>query len=866
MSAPTLTIEELFTRLAEGRAAGVTVVTPNARLARELAREFDDRQAAAGRQCWESADILPLAAFVERTWEEALYGPGGAGLPMLLTPAQERELWVEAIAASRWAGALLDVSRTAAQAMEAWRLAHAWRIAPPEAGSAGTEDARAFASWAAAYAWRARNEGLTDAATLPDLELTARGTKLLVAYAFDILPPQALAVLRRYAHAFCAPPARRSRVLRASFASVAEELESAAWWARTKLECGARRIGIVVPDLVERRRALARIFARVLRPGSELPGAAAAPMPFNVSAAEPLAAWPLAAAALGLLELAHGEVPFEAASRLLRSPFLGGAETEYAARARLDARLRRECGPRIGLAELIARSGDCPRLRAHLEAVFAIRPRGASPHDWARHFSAVLEAAGFPGERTLDSVEYQVRGKWHEVLAELAGLASVRGRLSAEEALARLRRLAAETAFQPESEDAPVQVLGLLEAAGQQFDALWVSGLTDEAWPLHARPNPFLPIALQKRAGIPESSAETSLALDARITAGWAAAADEVVFSWPRREADRDLAPSPLIAQFEEHALDIARGTRYRDAIFAQRALEAATDERAPPVGATTGVHGGTRLVADQAACPFRAFARHRLGAEALESPQPVPDARTRGLLVHALMAHIWRELKSSTALGTRELAPLVAAAAQAAVREARLEGALAQLEARRLERLAREWLELERNRDAFDVVRIEDRITIEIGGLSLTGRLDRMDRLADGTHAVIDYKTGDRASAGQWLDERPDDPQLPLYALAAGETVAALAIARIRTGEMKFSGFAAGECGIPGLRRAEDWNALVHAWRTRLDALAREFASGWAAVAPKRGLATCRDCDLQPLCRVHEKLAAFAGETEAEG
>jgi ATP-dependent helicase/nuclease subunit B len=863
MSAPALTLEELFARLAEGRAAGVTVVTPNARLARELVREFDARQAAAGRGRWESADILPLAAFIERTWEEALYGPDGASLPMLLTPAQERELWQEAIAGSRWASALLDVPRTAARAMQAWRLAHAWRIAPQEDKSAGTEDTHAFAAWAAAYARRVKKEGLTDAATLPDLGLVAHGTKLLVAYAFDILPPQTEAVLRRYRHAFCAPPPRRARALRTSFASFAEELESAAWWARAKLESGARRIGIVVPDLAERRRAVARIFARVLRPGNALPDAAAAPMPFDVSAAEPLASWPLAATALGLLELAHGEVAFDAASRLLRSPFLGGAEAELSARARLDARLRRECGPRIGLGELIARSGDCPRLRAHLEAAFAIRAHGAAaPQDWARHFSAVLEAAGFPGERALDSVEYQVRGKWHEMLAELARLGSVRGTLSAREALARLRRLAAETPFQPEGGDVPVQVLGLLEAAGQQFDALWVSGLTDEAWPLHARPNPFLPIALQKRAGIPEASAETSLALDARITAGWAAAAGEVVFSWPRREEDRDLAPSPLIARFEERAPDIARGARYRDAIFAQRALEAAADERAPPVAAP-GVHGGTRLIADQAACPFRAFARHRLGAEALESPQPAPDARTRGMLAHALMARIWRELKSSAALGTCELAPVIAAAARAAVREAGLEGALAQLEGARLERLARDWLEVERSRDAFDVVRIEDRIAIEIGGLSLAGRLDRMDRLADGSHVVIDYKTGSRASTGGWLEERPDDPQLPLYALAAGEAVAAVAIARIRAGEMKFSGFAAGECGIPGVRRAGDWRALVDAWRTRLDALAREFASGWAPVDPKRGLATCRDCDLQPLCRVHEKLAALAGETE---
>ena len=56
---------ELFSRLAEGHAARVTVVTPNVRLARELAREFDQQQIDKGLKVWETADILPLSAFIE---------------------------------------------------------------------------------------------------------------------------------------------------------------------------------------------------------------------------------------------------------------------------------------------------------------------------------------------------------------------------------------------------------------------------------------------------------------------------------------------------------------------------------------------------------------------------------------------------------------------------------------------------------------------------------------------------------------------------------------------------------------------------------------------------------------------------------
>ena len=57
---------DLFARLAEGHAAGVTVVTPNKRLSQALMGEFDDFQIAKDLKVWEAPDILPFGAFVER--------------------------------------------------------------------------------------------------------------------------------------------------------------------------------------------------------------------------------------------------------------------------------------------------------------------------------------------------------------------------------------------------------------------------------------------------------------------------------------------------------------------------------------------------------------------------------------------------------------------------------------------------------------------------------------------------------------------------------------------------------------------------------------------------------------------------------
>ena len=224
------------------------------------------------------------------------------------------------------------------------------------------------------------------------------------------------------------------------------------------------------------------------------------------------------------------------------------------------------------------------------------------------------------------------------------------------------------------SSDLPVQVLGILESDGLEFDHLWVSGLTDEAWPLAARPNPFLPVALQKKAGIPEASADSALALDRRITEGWLHAAGEVVFSHALREQDRELTPSALIADVPAGDVDLAAFPRYRDVLHAARALEDIADGAAPPYDRKT-VGGGTRVLADQAACPFRAFAHHRLRANGLETPAAGLDARDRGNLLHALMAELWGALRTKARLDTMapdELTGAINRAADSAVNKVR--------------------------------------------------------------------------------------------------------------------------------------------------------------------------------------------------
>jgi probable DNA repair protein len=928
---PRIPKPELLGRLAEGHAARTSVVTPNLRLAAALRRDFDAQQIAKGLTAWEAADMLPLPAFVERLYEDALYAE--LALPILLTGAQEQALWEDIVRGSESGAALLSAPPAAALAREAWQLAHAWRLMPRLKGYPANDDVRAFADWAWRYEGITQRDRHCDRARLADIvaphlaHAALRKPATLVAYGFDILNAQQRELFAALAKAgvavvACGPPGyegRAAAACRTAFTSAKEEIRAAARWARSRLEADSNaRIGIVVPDLAQSRNAVKRIFAQVMEPAHWLRGQEVRPLPFNISLGEPLSSYPLVAAALRVLELARGEVEFELASSVIRSPFIAGAGAELAQRARLDAELRKVAGPMTGLERLrraIARltASDnrhgpygvaaCPILAQRLAQLSKFgreNLHGAKhPGEWGKVISALLDAAGFPGERTLASVEYQTLKKFHEAIAGFAALERVTGRMRFDDACARLARITAQTLYQPEAPEVPIQVLGVLESAGLEFDHLWVMGLTDEAWPIPARPNPFIPVALQRAAGVPESSAAASLELDSRITRGWLAAAGEVALSHPLREQDRELVPSPLIRDLTESKpgdLDLPEYESMREAIRCARRGERTADFRAPPLAqgaANAGGSGGTGVFKDQAACPFRAFALHRLGAEGLEAPPSGLDGRERGTLLHALLARVWQELKSKARLDTTsdtDLDALLARAADYAIGRLRARrpdavvGRFAELEKTRLVKLGRAWLAIERARPPFEVAAVEQKRPVSFGGVTVNAKLDRMDSLiADEqgqwlgrSHAILDYKTGS-VNVGDWLGARPDDPQLPLYAMSGTEDISAVAFARLKAGDMGFRGIARDEGLIPGVatldkqrsNAAQDygsWDELLAGWRRELEVLGQEFAAGEARVDPKRGDETCRYCDLKPLCRINERAFSIGSRDEGAG
>jgi ATP-dependent helicase/nuclease subunit B len=836
--------EEIFRALENG----ATVITASRRLARVLTREFHGIETARGHRVWARPDILPFEASLDRAWRDWLWRGANGDAPVLLNAAQEQALWQRIIGESPEGASLLQVPETARQAAQTWQLLAAYRLAVDGSFEA-SEDSAAFAAWSREFRELCRAGGWLERARLADFLGQRITSGQLYIAGFDEMTPQQAEFLHALGEWRAVEIGDRSAAVeRRKLRDSSDEIRNAAAWARRLLESDPKtQIGVIVPDLPRSRNSVERICRQALDQAVHL------------SVGPPLADYPLVRAALLMLEFTLGALPLSRVGILLRSPFLAGAEAEWNQRALLDAKLRRKSLWDISIPMLREAAGSCPELQRVLWRVEKILPNlteEQAASEWSRDTAGLLKAFGWPGDRSLDSGEFQTIDAWRGLLSSLGSLDLTAPPLNLAQIVDWLHQTAANTQFQVEDEGAPVQVMGMLEAAGLRFDHLWIMGLHDEALPAAANPNPFIPSALQRQHNLPHCSAARELEFATTLMERLLRSAPDVVLSYPEREGDRTLGPSPLVT--EASWLDGGVESNADTWIARMRAgsvLETLADETGPEL-VESGSPGGSSLFKDMAACPFRAFAKHRLGAKPMDDPDLGLSYRDRGTTVHKALEVIWRALGSQArleGLSSAELEALIAQGADQAV--AKLGPGIGRdLEKRRLQKLLREWLEIEKSRPAFTVTGIEAERVATISGVEVKTRADRVDELPGGRQIILDYKTGQLKPDG-WDGERPDEPQLPLYCVTNDRPVAGAAFALIRIGKLGLRGLTAAGADLPGMKKYSKspvpFQTQLDEWRSALEQLAANYRSGLAEVDPKPG--ACDNCGLRGLCRIRE-------------
>ena len=580
-------------------------------------------------------------------------------------------------------------------------------------------------------------------------------------------------------------PAAFAGLSRLTAADQQEEAESIAVVLRDALETPGARAALVTPD----RQLANRVAAALLRYG----------VVADDSAGEALVDSPPAVfLRLTIRAVAEGLAPVPLLA-LLKHPLTGAGLSVAACRDGARA-LELAClrGPRpgagiAGIRIALDKSNAPPSVHAFwtlaekcLEPVFRIL--SAKILDPAEALAAVIEAAERlaatdteTGPARLWSGEEgeALATRLSEVLAALPGMpdqrrATMPGLLDAvlQGGVVRDRRALRGRggALHPR-----VFIWGLLEARLQSVDTIVLGGLAETVWPPATDPGPWLSRPMRTQVGLP--SPEEIVGQAAHDFLAVACSAPTVVLSCPTRRDGAPTVPARWLVRLEMFLAGQNLSLPVHPAAAWVRSLDLPAGGPKPAQPPTPRPDVGLRPrrlsvteIETWVRDPYAIYARHILKLRKLDPLDQATDASDYGSLVHKGLAAFLERF------GNRwpPDAPLqLAIAMERALRDAQVRPALQAWWRPRLQRIAAWVAETEAGRRANappDAIEPEADGTLLIDGpfrtFTLVGRADRIDRRADGTLSILDYKTGTPPS--QAGVESGLYPQLPLEAAMA--------------------------------------------------------------------------------------------------
>ena len=534
---------------------------------------------------------------------------------------------------------------------------------------------------------------------------------------------------------------------------------------------------------------------------------------------------------------------------LVKSPFVFGDLPEESRQAGLlqleEGLARHNLAYGLGRCEaVLAREDGFSEAVDMLKRVAAARrfmPRsGATVADWLAGLEQALQAMG-----ALDGL---VRDEAGATLVELLRtrreeLATVPARLTFSEWREWLNRELESAAFIDRSIDSPLVMTHLAATRLRRFDAAVLIGADgDNLAPVLSRAV-FSNQTVRSDLGLSLSAEATARLRD--DLAGLIAACGEVTATWQTMRGDEANLLCPELS-----LLSVLHARAWGDDLVAKPEAAAALEPLAgegtamprPAAPHRVPLRLSASAYASLMACPYQFFARRLLGLAEAEEVREALEKRDYGEFVHRILqrfhaAHAQLSGQPDAALAadleatSREVfAPEIA--------ENFLEHAW----------LAR-WLECvpgyiawQKAREASgwryaggELVR-ERSLPLAGGELLLHGRLDRLDRKADGSEAVLDYKTQDGQALKRRVADPGEDVQLACYALLQGEQVHEAAYVAL-DGEAPFS---VPLTEVQGMARAQG---------ARLAAAIDALRSG--AALPAHGVdASCAWCEMRGLCR----------------
>ncbi len=875
-------------------------------MVRAIQADIASAQLQAGHMQWQSASVHTLAGWLDSIIEsEILVGNivCNIGQPQtLLTPFNEQLLWEETITQSlkkNIFGDLFDVSGLASAAIEANKYMVAWHLHVPREHQA--EESRQFLQWQRAFTQRCQQLNVLESVRYFDwqLDCLAQGKLQLaehIAFAgFDQTAPQEQRlrdVLIKHGvqvSEYLTTNTKPAIAQHVSLDNQEAECRAAVAWAKQQLDENPNvKIAIVAPQLTEVRNRLADLLDDTFYPASLRPSLAGIERNYNFSLGMPLIQQPIIQAALNLLHLFSAyQLQQPDISAVLLSPFWSKNQQEADVCAMLDAKMREKLPMQLSLARFIEfaqkqyENGlSIAQLLMHLNAAVAISSNRAMPSQWALNLDSLLTALGWPGERSISSLEFQAISAWQKALQQLAKLDGLGKNLSPGEAVQHMQQICTAQVFQAETTFEPsIQIVGIMEALSTPVDAIWCMQMNDHIWPPPARPNPLLPAFIQRAAKVPGADNHIQAAFAANIHQRLLHSASEIIFSSSKTEGESQLRISPLINHLATlGSVPLASTLAEQLSLLGNADLTQLEDHIAPPIQAGDHVSGGTGLLKAQAICPAWAFYQYRLGAKVLKTPSNGLDNMDRGSLVHAVLERFWhpseqfRHFADLRDMSVDDFTKAINMAIKRTLQDFAektniTSKTVLELEHERLYKLIGAWLQHEKDRNvAFNIVDCEAEKKVMICGIEITLKIDRIQQFKNGELEFIDYKTGQEPKMTSWDEARITEPQLPIYAaFGADESkISSVQFGWVKIADHAFIGVSTDSFETDSDKRKPkflqaftDWKSLLSHWKSSIKAIAQEIKMGEAAVkfANENDLMYC---EVLPLLRLPERQLQF--------
>ncbi|MFM9834994.1 MAG: PD-(D/E)XK nuclease family protein [Methylophilaceae bacterium] len=880
------------------------ILCPTARLVRAIQGDIAKAQALAGHNQWNSANVLTLSQWLDALIETNLLAGKILNPPQRLNTFSEQLLWEEMIQQSlkkNAFGALFNVSGLANASMEANQYCVAWRLHLPREGLA--EETRQFMQWQQAFQARCARLGVLESVRYIDWQLdhlkhTTDWPSHIEFAGFDQTAPQEqrlrdLLIERGVIitdHPNNLTEAGNTQHI--SLENCEAECRAAVAWAKEQLEANPQcNIAIIVPQLSTVRNLLADLLDDTLNPVSVRPTLFDDARVYNFSLGTPLVEQPMIQTALNLLRISSSYSTQQADfSKVLLSPFWSNYLQEADARAQLDGKMREKAAAQLTLDTFILfantelENGLTVNHLVHdLTAAQAyITHKNAKPAVWAQTFTNLLSALRWPGQRSINSLEYQTQKAWNKVLQQLSALDALDSSISMSEAASLMQQICTQQVFQAETTHfTSIQVLGIMEALSSPVDTIWVLQMNDHIWPPPARPNALLPAYIQRAARLPNADNSVQAMFAAGIHQRLLHSANSVIFSSSQLENTSQLRPSPLINGVGIIAqLPLTKTLAEQLSEAGNHDLSHIDDHTAPEVQVGDHVSGGTSLFKAQAICPAWAFYQYRLGAKSLKTPTEGLDSLARGQLVHAVLAAFWQPNHQKLHFADlRDMSDdALVEHLNKAIRKALHDFAettnvvtktVLELEHERLHKLVGAWLAFEKEQGlTFHIIGCEVEKQVDISGIEVTLKIDRIHQLQNGGMVFLDYKTGQTPNVSSWAEDRISEPQLPIYASFyfddTSQTIAGLQFGMVKVVEHRFEGFSqtdfdegSGKCKSKLVQQFSDWQSALNHWKTSIEAIAVEIKTGEASVKfnDENDLMYC---EVKPLLRLPERQLQF--------